>query len=69
MKVGARNRTLGRVTDIKKGTVMCQVKLEVPASVMASVMTADSAEEMDLKVGDEVEVIVKAIHVLLVKDQ
>jgi len=68
MKIGARNQIVGTVTDVKKGTVMCQVKLDVPASKMESVMTADSADELGLKKGDKVQVIVKAIHVLLIKD-
>jgi molybdopterin-binding protein len=34
---------------------------------MGSVMTLESLQELDLKVGDEVEVIVKAVNVLLAK--
>ncbi len=69
MKVGARNRIVGKVTEVKKGSVMAQVKLEIPAgSRMASVMTAESLDEMGLKPGDQVEVVVKAVNVLLVKD-
>ena len=45
---------------------MCEVKVEVPASQMASVMTIDSLDEMGLKKGDKVQVIVKAVNVLLV---
>jgi molybdopterin-binding protein len=68
MKYGARNAIIGTVTDIKKGGVMAQVKLDVTAKEMASVMTVDSVDEMALKKGDKVRVIVKAIHVLLVKE-
>jgi len=68
MKIGARNQIVGTVTEIKKGTVMCQVKLDVPASKMASVMTLDSLEDMELRKGDKVRVVVKAIHVLLLKE-
>jgi molybdate transport system regulatory protein len=68
MKVGARNRIVGQVVEIKKGAVMCQVKLKVPASTMSSVMTLDSLNEMKLKKGDEVEVVVKGVHVLLIKE-
>ena len=68
MKIGARNQIIGTVTEVKKGSIMCQVKLDVPASKMASVMTLDSSEEMDLKKGDKVRVVVKAIHVLLLKE-
>ena len=68
MKIGARNRIIGKVTEIKKGDVMCQVKLEIPASTMASVMTMDSLEEMGLKKGDSVQVVVKGVNVLLIKE-
>jgi len=49
--------------------VMSMVKFEVtlPAN-MASVLTTESLQELELKVGDEVQLIVKAIHVLAVKD-
>ncbi len=68
MKVGARNRITGKVTEIKKGSLMAQVKVEVAKGVrMASVMTLDSLEDMKLKKGDEVEVVVKAVNVLLLK--
>jgi len=68
MKVGARNRIVAKVTEIKKGTLMGQVKVKVPAKVrMSSVMTLESIEELGLKKGDEVEVIVKAVNVLLIK--
>jgi len=68
MKVGARNRIIGTVKSIQRGSVMGQVKIEVPASQMASVMTLDSLDEMALKEGDRVEVVVKAVNVLLLKD-
>ena len=68
MKVGARNRITGTVMSITKGKVMCLVKLEVPArSRMASVMTLESLRELGIKNGDKVEVIVKAVNLLLVK--
>jgi molybdopterin-binding protein len=68
MKVGARNQLKARVTGIKRGEVMAQIKLVIPAeSVMGSVITVDSLEEMGLEVGDEVELFVKAVNVLPMK--
>jgi len=68
MKVGARNQLKARVTAIKRGEVMAQIKFVIPAeSVMGSVITVDSLEEMELEVGDEVELFVKAVNVLPVK--
>jgi molybdopterin-binding protein len=69
MKYGARNKIDGKVQRIKKGGVMAQVDLDVPAGVhLSSVMTIDSLNDLKLKKGDRVRVIVKAIHVLLVKE-
>jgi molybdate transport system regulatory protein len=68
MKYGARNMINAKVTSVKNGDVMSLVKFDVigPAK-MASVLTAESAEHLGLKEGDEVLLVVKAIHVLPVK--
>ncbi|HUV30649.1 MAG TPA: TOBE domain-containing protein [Acidobacteriota bacterium] len=69
MKYGARNKVTARVKSIKKGDVMSLVKFDVamPAQ-MASVLTVESVEHLDLKIGDEVQLVIKAIHVLPVKE-
>jgi molybdate transport system regulatory protein len=68
MKFGARNWIVAKVTSIKKGDVMSLVKFEVAEpSKMASVLTTESAEDLALKVGDRVELVIKSIHVLPVK--
>lgn len=69
MKVGARNRLQGKVTEIKRGAVMAQVKVQVAGNaIVESVMTLESVDDMALKVGDSVTVAVKAVNVLLLKD-
>jgi molybdate transport system regulatory protein len=69
MKIGARNRLEGKVTDIKHGGVMAQVKVQLAGGgEMESVMTIDSLKDMGLKVGDTVRVAVKAVNVLLLKE-
>jgi molybdate transport system regulatory protein len=69
MKIGARNRLEGEVTEIKKGTVMCQVKVKVAGGAqMESVMTLDSLAELGIKVGDKVRVAVKAVNVMLIRE-
>jgi len=68
MKYGARNQLTGKVKSIKEGDVMSLIKFEVTApSEMASVITTESVNDLNLKVGDQVQLIVKAIHVLPVK--
>jgi molybdopterin-binding protein len=70
MKHGARNQLEGKVVEIKKGTLMCQVKLEIQAdSTMSSVMTLDSLNDLGIKEGDKVKAIVKAVNVLLIKEE
>jgi molybdate transport system regulatory protein len=69
MKIGARNQLIGQVVEIKRGAVMGEVKLTIPAqSPMASVMTLESIDDLGLQKGDRVRVVVKAIHVLLIKE-
>jgi molybdate transport system regulatory protein len=54
--------------SVKKGDIMSLAKFEVlSAKEMSSVLTSESVQEMNLKEGDEVELLVKAIHVLPVK--
>ncbi len=68
MQYGARNQITATVTSIKSDEVMSLVKFEVftPAQ-MASVLTTESVEDLDLKEGDDVQLIIKAVHVLPVK--
>ena len=69
MEIGARNRLMATVTEIKRGSVMCQVKVKLAGGEdMESVMTLDSLSDMNLKVGDKVRVAVKAVNVLLLKE-
>jgi molybdate transport system regulatory protein len=68
MKYGARNQLAAKVTSIQRGDVMSLIKFDVTApGEMASVITTESVAELDLKVGDQIQLIVKAIHVLPVK--
>lgn len=68
MKHGARNQVSAKVTSIKRGDVMSLIKFSVTTPTeMASVITTESVEALDLKVGDEVQLIIKAVHVLPVK--
>ncbi|UCG61757.1 MAG: TOBE domain-containing protein [Candidatus Zixiibacteriota bacterium] len=69
MKYGARNEIIGKVTSIKRGDIMCQVKLDIPAgSKMQSVFTTESLDHLGIAEGDSVKIVVKAVHVLLVKE-
>ena len=69
MKIGARNRLEGEVTEIKRGTIMCHVKVKIAGGAqIESVMTLDSLDDLGIKEGDKVRVAVKAVNVMLIKD-
>ena len=60
---------MGTVTSVQSDPVMSLVKFDVTEpGEMASVLTTESVQEMDLKVGDQVQLVIKAIHVLPVKE-
>jgi molybdopterin-binding protein len=69
MKYGARNNIVGKVAEIKKGSLMCQVKVSVEGPInITSVMTQDTLADLGVKNGDSVRVLVKAVNVLLVRE-
>lgn len=68
MQYGAGNKVSATVTSVKKGEVMSLVEFEVKLPTrMVSVLTTKSLDHLDLAVGDEVQLVVKDIHVLPVK--
>jgi len=70
LKISARNRLKGTVKDVEKGDIIAKVKVEitVPAVVMA-LISKEAVEELDIKVGDEVEAVVKATEVMIAKQK
>ncbi len=69
MKHGARNQIRGTVESLEEGGIMALAKVRAKGEfVLSSVLTRESAKELQLKKGDTVTVIVKAVNVLLAKD-
>ena len=68
LKLSARNRFKGKVTAVEKGVITAKVKIEIKVPVViTSVITKEAVEDLDLKVGDEVEAIVKSTEVMVAK--
>jgi len=69
MKYGVRNSLKATVTKVRQSEVMSQIecKLNEPGEI-TSVLTTDSVRELDLKEGDQIFLLVKAIHVIPVKE-
>lgn len=69
MKYGARNRIHAKVKSVKKGDVMSLAKFDVTIPhEMSSVLTTESVDHLRLAPGDDIELVIKAIHVLPVKE-
>jgi molybdopterin-binding protein len=68
VKISARNHLKGKVTSVEKNEIMALVKINVtePALVVALV-SREAVEDLKIKVGDEVEAVVKATEVMIAK--
>ncbi|MBI4317262.1 MAG: TOBE domain-containing protein [Chloroflexi bacterium] len=67
MELSARNQLRATVREVRLGTIMAEVVLDVGGQEVVSVITRRSAEKLGLKPGDSVAAIVKATEVLIGK--
>ncbi|HXM42819.1 MAG TPA: TOBE domain-containing protein [Bryobacteraceae bacterium] len=67
MGLSARNQLRGRIKDVKLGDVMAHIVVQVGENEIESVITRRSAEELDLKNGDTVTVVIKSTEVMIQK--
>ncbi|HKD80799.1 MAG TPA: TOBE domain-containing protein [Candidatus Angelobacter sp.] len=67
MTLSARNQLQGVVEDVQLGTIMAHITVRVGDNVVESVITRRSVEEMKLKKGDKVRVVIKSTEVMLEK--
>jgi len=68
MTLSARNKLVGKITELQVGGVMAHVVVKVGDNFVESAITRRSAEEMNLKVGDTVTAVIKSTEVMLEKD-
>jgi molybdopterin-binding protein len=67
MQISARNQLPARVTNVTLGTVMAEVSVDLAGHQVTAAITRASAEQLDLREGDQVTVIIKATEVILGK--
>ena len=67
MALSARNQLPGVVESVQIGTIMAHVVVKVGDNLIESVITRTSAEELALKKGDSVRVVVKSTEVMIQK--
>lgn len=69
MKLSARNVLKGKVVKIIPGAVNSEVVIELPGgTLITSIITKESVENLGLKVGKEAYAVVKASNVMIAVD-
>jgi len=68
MALSARNQLPGRIEDIQIGDIVAHVVVKVGDHLIESVITRNSVQELGLKKGDAVKVVVKSTEVMIQKD-
>ena len=67
MQLSTRNQLKGKVTSVKHGSVMSEVKVDVGGQEIVAAITRGGAENLGLAEGDDVTVLIKATEVMLGK--
>ncbi len=68
LKISARNQLKGKVVSIEKDGITAKVKVEIKAPVVVTaVITKEAVEDLGIKVGDEVNAVVKSTEVMIAK--
>ena len=65
MKLSARNKFIGKVTDVTRGAVNGIIKVELSGQHLTSSITLESIDDLDITVGKEVTAVIKATSVLI----
>jgi molybdopterin-binding protein len=67
MTLSARNQLQGKISEVKLGEIMAHITVRIGKNTIDSVITRRSVEEMGLKKGDTVTVVIKSTEVMLQK--
>lgn len=67
MQLSARNQLKGTVKDVKLGSIMAEVTVDIGGQEVVSAITRGSVERLGLQPGDAVTVIIKSTEVMLGK--
>jgi len=69
MKISARNKLEGKVVSVEQGKVAAIVKVEITSpGTLTAMITAESVDDMGIKKGDKVSVVIKSTEVMIAKE-
>jgi len=70
LKISARNKLKGTVQGVEKGIITAKVKIKIEApAVITAIISKEAVEELDVKVGDSIEAVIKATEVMVAKER
>jgi molybdopterin-binding protein len=67
MELSTRNQLHGKVVDVKLGTIMAEVTVDIGGQTVVAAVTRGGVEHLALAAGDDVTVLIKATEVMLGK--
>jgi len=68
LKISARNQLKGKVVSIEKDGITAKVKVEIKVpAVVTAVITKEAVEDLGVKLGDEVNAVIKSTEVMISK--
>lgn len=69
LKISTMNKLKGEVNRLEKGDIAASVRIEVETPmVITALITKNAVDELDLKIGDEVEAVIKSTEVMIAKE-
>ena len=69
MQISGRNKIRGKVNKITLGVVSAEVEIDAGNGMrIVGLITKSSADDMNIKVGDELTALIKATSVMFIKE-
>jgi molybdopterin-binding protein len=68
MRLSARNQIKGTVVEVTRGATTSHVRVDIGGNVMTSSITNEAVDDLGIKVGGKVIVVVKASDVMIAVD-
>ena len=68
MKISARNRLKGTVTEVTKGATTSHVKIDIRGAVVTASITNEAVDELKLAKGQTAYAVIKASDVMVAVD-
>jgi molybdopterin-binding protein len=66
-RISGRNQLVGRIDSVRISGLMAEVKISIGGQQIVSIITANSAREMQLKAGQTAAALIKATEVMILR--